>query len=150
MAEHDHQHPHPGSSDYQPGYFEILEISIGELLVEKQSDRRWRDTQADRGAGFPHASSRCESRRFAPGSIRSFERACWQTAAPLAKSLGSPFIAQSESFNADWGAEFEGDFATLWQTGVLTPLWAAPAAAAAWGSPVAPLTPGRHEGRAAD
>jgi nitrile hydratase len=31
-----HEHPHPGSSDYEPGYFEIMEIAIGELLVEKQ------------------------------------------------------------------------------------------------------------------
>jgi SAM-dependent methyltransferase len=35
-------------------------------------------------------------------------------------------LAQSGSFNAAWGAEFEGDFAILWQGGVLTPLWAAP------------------------
>ena len=57
--------------------------------------------------------------------------------------------AQSGSFSADAGAEFEGDFATLWQTGVLTPLWAAPAAAAASRSPVPPLTPGRRCGAAA-
>jgi hypothetical protein len=30
-------------------------------------------------------------------------------------------LAQGGYFNADWGAEFEGDFATLWQTRVLTP-----------------------------
>jgi nitrile hydratase alpha subunit len=40
MAEHDHDHgaAHPGvgSSDYVPGYFEIMEMSICELLVEKQ------------------------------------------------------------------------------------------------------------------
>lgn len=35
MTAHAHDDPHPGSSDYEPGYFEILEISIGELLVEK-------------------------------------------------------------------------------------------------------------------
>ena len=35
-------------------------------------------------------------------------------------------LAQSGSFNADWGAAFEGDFAALWQAGALTPLWGAP------------------------
>jgi nitrile hydratase alpha subunit len=38
MAEHgrDHDHhPPPGWSDYTPGYFEIMEIAIAELLVEK-------------------------------------------------------------------------------------------------------------------
>ena len=49
-------------------------------------------------------------------------------------------LAQGGSFNANWGAEFEGDFAALWQSGVLTPLWGAPAraAAAASGSPAPP------------
>jgi nitrile hydratase len=36
MSAHDHDHPQPGSSDYEPGYFEIMEMSIGELLVEKR------------------------------------------------------------------------------------------------------------------
>jgi len=31
-----HEHAHSSSSDYEPGYFEIMEIAIGELLVEKQ------------------------------------------------------------------------------------------------------------------
>jgi nitrile hydratase alpha subunit len=36
MAEHGHDHhPPPGWSDYTPGYFEIMEIAIAELLVEK-------------------------------------------------------------------------------------------------------------------
>ena len=45
MAEHAHDHDHPddhhsaaagvGTGDYVPGYFEKLEMSIGELLVEK-------------------------------------------------------------------------------------------------------------------
>ena len=59
-------------------------------------------------------------------------------------------LAQSGSFNAGWGAEFEGDFATLWQTGVLTPLWAAPAAVAASGSPLPPVPPEQRWGAAAD
>ena len=37
MAVHNHEHDHTvGSSDYAPGYFEIMEIAVGELLVEKQ------------------------------------------------------------------------------------------------------------------
>ncbi|MBV8283137.1 MAG: nitrile hydratase subunit alpha [Candidatus Eremiobacteraeota bacterium] len=36
MSEHAHEHPHPSSRDYEPGYFEIMEIAVGELLVEKQ------------------------------------------------------------------------------------------------------------------
>ena len=36
MSEHAHEHPHPGAGDYEPGYFEIMEIAVGELLVEKQ------------------------------------------------------------------------------------------------------------------
>jgi SAM-dependent methyltransferase len=54
-------------------------------------------------------------------------------------------LAQSGTSNANWGAEFEGDFAALWQSGVLTPLWgaAAPAAAAASGSPAPPQAPAR-------
>ena len=36
MTAHEHQPPHPGSSDYQPGYFEIMETAIGELLIEKR------------------------------------------------------------------------------------------------------------------
>jgi nitrile hydratase alpha subunit len=36
MSEHAHEHPHPSPSDYEPGYFEIMETAIGELLVEKQ------------------------------------------------------------------------------------------------------------------
>jgi SAM-dependent methyltransferase len=49
-------------------------------------------------------------------------------------------LAARSSFAANWGAEFEGDFAVLWQSGVLTPLWgaAARAAAAASGSPAPP------------
>jgi nitrile hydratase alpha subunit len=44
MAEHDHNHDHdhdhdhhppPGWSDYTPGYFEIMEMAIAELLVER-------------------------------------------------------------------------------------------------------------------
>jgi nitrile hydratase alpha subunit len=36
MAEHGHDHhPPPGWSDYTLGYFEIMEIAIAELLVEK-------------------------------------------------------------------------------------------------------------------
>jgi hypothetical protein len=52
-------------------------------------------------------------------------------------------LAQRGSFNADWSAEFEGDFAALWQIGALTPLSgaAAPAAAAASGSPGPPQGP---------
>ena len=37
MPVHNHEHEHTvGSSDYAPGYFEIMEIAVGELLVEKQ------------------------------------------------------------------------------------------------------------------
>ena len=37
MAIHNHEHDHTvGSGDYAPGYFEIMEIAVGELLVEKQ------------------------------------------------------------------------------------------------------------------
>jgi nitrile hydratase alpha subunit len=40
MAEHEHDHDHdhhppPGWSDYTPGYFEIMEIAISELLTER-------------------------------------------------------------------------------------------------------------------
>ena len=35
-SDHAHEHPHPGASDYELGYFEIMEIAIGELLVERQ------------------------------------------------------------------------------------------------------------------
>ena len=35
MAKHDHDHA-KGSSDYVPGFFEIMEMAVGELLVEKQ------------------------------------------------------------------------------------------------------------------
>ena len=35
---HDHDHT-VGSSDYVPGYFEIMEIAIGELLVENGGGR---------------------------------------------------------------------------------------------------------------
>jgi len=46
MTPHDHDHDHDhgghdqaaagiGSGDYVPGYFEMLEMSIGELLVER-------------------------------------------------------------------------------------------------------------------
>jgi len=59
-------------------------------------------------------------------------------------------LAQKGPFNADWGAEFEGDFAAYWQAGVLTPLWAAPAAAAASGSPLPPVPPEQRWGAAAD
>jgi SAM-dependent methyltransferase len=54
-------------------------------------------------------------------------------------------LAARLPFAANWGAEFEGDFAALWQTGALTPLWgaAARAAAAASGSPAPPLAPAR-------
>jgi len=36
MAAHDHDHAKGPSSDYVPGFFEIMELAIGELLVEKQ------------------------------------------------------------------------------------------------------------------
>jgi SAM-dependent methyltransferase len=44
-------------------------------------------------------------------------------------------LAAGASVDANWGVRIEGDFAALWQTGALTPLWgaAAPAAAAALG-----------------
>ena len=35
MAKHDHDHA-KGKSDYVPGFFEIMEMAVGELLVEKQ------------------------------------------------------------------------------------------------------------------
>ena len=35
MAKHDHDHA-KGASDYVPGFFEIMEMAVGELLVEKQ------------------------------------------------------------------------------------------------------------------
>jgi nitrile hydratase len=36
MTAHDHDHAKGSSSDYVPGSFEIMELAIGELLVEKQ------------------------------------------------------------------------------------------------------------------
>jgi thiocyanate hydrolase subunit gamma len=37
MNPHDHEHDHKSpSSDYTPGYYEIMERSVSELLVEKQ------------------------------------------------------------------------------------------------------------------
>ena len=36
MAKHDHDHAKGSASDYVPGFFEIMEMAVGELLVEKQ------------------------------------------------------------------------------------------------------------------
>src|SRR6516225_9938917 len=36
MANHDHDHAEGGASDYVPGFFEIMEMALAELLVEKQ------------------------------------------------------------------------------------------------------------------
>jgi nitrile hydratase len=36
MDKHDHDHAKGGASDYVPGFFEIMEMAVGELLVEKQ------------------------------------------------------------------------------------------------------------------
>ena len=36
MATHDHDHMKGPSSDYVPGFFEIMEMAIAELLVDKQ------------------------------------------------------------------------------------------------------------------
>ena len=36
MAKHDHDHAKGSASDYVPSFFEIMEMAVGELLVEKQ------------------------------------------------------------------------------------------------------------------
>ena len=63
---HEHDHDHADLSlpaAEAPGYYEMMETAVRELLVERRLIESWRDPPADRGAGFAHAGARCESGR---------------------------------------------------------------------------------------
>ena len=60
-ADHDHDHDHPHAEISQtgrPGYYDIMETAVRELLIEKRLIRRRRDPPPDRGARLAHARAR--------------------------------------------------------------------------------------------
>jgi hypothetical protein len=40
MSDHHHDHEGSDGSDDAPGYYELLEITVRELLIEKSADHR--------------------------------------------------------------------------------------------------------------
>ena len=71
--DHDHGHDHPHaeiSQTGQPGYYEIMETAVRELLVERRLFGAGRDPPPDRGAGFAHAGARRQGRGTRLGRSR--------------------------------------------------------------------------------
>ena len=66
---HDHPHAEIGQAG-RPGYYDIMETAVRELLVETAAVRRRRDPPPDRGAGFAHAGTRRQGRGARLGRSR--------------------------------------------------------------------------------
>ena len=60
----------PRSAERPPGYYEIMETAVRELLVEKRLIGAGRDPPPDRGAGFAHAGARRQGRSARLGRSR--------------------------------------------------------------------------------
>ena len=74
MSGTDHHHDHDAHAEIgsgaRPGYYDIMETAVRELLVEKKLIGAGRNPPPDRGSGFAHAGARRQGRGARLGRSR--------------------------------------------------------------------------------